>query len=397
MRTIIILVFSLLVFSCQPKETAIDKAIIENLVASGITVIPKDESFKNFKVSMARQKEISNEKWIAIRSIKNNISELNLSKAAVAEKSNVWISEMSNLEMLNLEDCEIGDAYLDKIIGLKKLKKINLNGTKVSADRMAKLMDEMDGVEVLANLDEAEAKLSPPLIEAAQEIFNEELEIKLLVTGSKMKIYYTLDGTEPNESADLYKAPFKIKKSTLVKAAASKTSGQLGSIGVKQFVQTNAKVKKISLVSPPSEKYKAQGAQSLVDFKRGGSNFSTQFWLGYQGEHLTTVIELEEAQKIKGVFIGGLQDQNNWIHYPAGVKIWGSKNKRDYKLIKEDAFGDPPTEGVIEGKFFKTNFDPVEVKFVKVQVLSQLKNPSWHMSAGEPCWVFVDEIVVESE
>lgn len=384
-----------MLFNCKPQEASIDKAIIEDLVANGITVIPKNEENTHFKVSLARQRDIKNETWIAIRVLRNNISELDLNNSSFQEKAGLWVAEMSNLEVLNLNGSDAGDVFLDKISSLKNLKKIDLTGTQASGDRIAILMDEIEGLEVVSTEEDNAAKISAPVISAPQQIFNDEVEVKLSSPSKNVKMYYTLDGSDPDETSKLYEAPFKLSKSTLLKTVASKIKGQLGKVGLMQFIQTEAKPKKISLVSPPSEKYKAQGAQSLFDFKRGGSNFSTNYWLGYQGEHLTTVVELEKEQEIKGVYVSSLQDQNNWIHYPEGLKIWGSKNKRDYKLIGETSFGAPKVEGEMGARFFKLNFDPVKAKFVKIQVLSQLKNPSWHMSAGEPCWVFVDEIVIE--
>ena len=36
-----------------------------------------------------------------------------------------------------------------------------------------------------------------------------------------------------------------------------------------------------------------------------------------------------------------------------------------------------------------------EVIVDKIKVKSNLVNPSWHPAPGAPCWVFIDEIMVE--
>ncbi len=395
MRYLLFFVALFLFQNCSPELEGLDSKTLEYLLSNGITAIPKNDNNTSIKVSMARQKDIKTDKWVLLNGFKDYIVELDLANASFREESAVMVNQMKNLEVLNLKDTGISDPFISKLSSLKKLKNIDLRGTKVSADQIALLMDQVEGLEVISQLEDNVAKLSPPIIEAQQEIFNDKVEVKCLSATKNVKIYYTLDGSEPTEQSSLYSNPITLDKSVLFKAVAVKIEGQLGKVASKQFIQTAVKVKKISVLQAPSEKYKAQGAQSLIDFKKGGSNFSTQYWLGYQGDHLTAVMELEQAQKIKGVYANTLQDQNNWIHHAAGLSVWGATNKRDYKLIKEVSFPKSSVEQEIEAKFFKVNFDPIEVKFVKVQVHSQLKNPSWHMSAGEPCWVFVDEIVIE--
>ena len=46
-------------------------------------------------------------------------------------------------------------------------------------------------------------------------------------------------------------------------------------------------------------------------------------------------------------------------------------------------------------KLFSIDFPKTQARFVKVEVQSVMKNPAWHPNKGEPCWVFVDEILVE--
>jgi hypothetical protein len=45
-------------------------------------------------------------------------------------------------------------------------------------------------------------------------------------------------------------------------------------------------------------------------------------------------------------------------------------------------------------RFFNLEIPPTKAKYVKVQVRSQLKNPSWYPNTGGNSWLFVDEIIL---
>ena len=47
-----------------------------------------------------------------------------------------------------------------------------------------------------------------------------------------------------------------------------------------------------------------------------------------------------------------------------------------------------------ELKYFPIAFDPVEARYVKVEVRSPLRNPDWHPNPGGKSWIFLDEILL---
>jgi len=345
---------------------------------------------------MSRQKNLTEEKLNKLDKIKDYLIELDLSNSNFSDSQSATISNFLKVEKLDLSNTKITDEALSSISKFENLKTLNLANTSVSADRIAKLMDEIPSLSVnLGDPNTNLSKLSAPTINAASEIFSDKLTVKLLSSIKNAKIYYTLDGTEPSEKSSLYSDPLSLTETTEVKAVAVKTKGQLGSIGTKQFIETKVKIKNINLESPPSEKYKASGATSLVDHLRGGSNFSTQFWIGYQGKDLIANLELEKEYEVSQIFVSSLSDSNNWIHYPKGIQVWSGKNSSDMKMLKEVIFEALDGKDPIEAKYFSASFDPVQTKHLKIVVLNQIQNPNWHPSKGEPCWIFVDEIIVD--
>ena len=68
---------------------------------------------------------------------------------------------------------------------------------------------------------------------------------------------------------------------------------------------------------------------------------------------------------------------------------------KNFKKVKETAYPVATATSKTGPKMFTEGFASTQARYVKVEVLSVLKNPKWHPNKGEPCWVFVDELLVE--
>jgi hexosaminidase len=44
---------------------------------------------------------------------------------------------------------------------------------------------------------------------------------------------------------------------------------------------------------------------------------------------------------------------------------------------------------------FKAKFDQVKGQYVKVLGKNRGTCPAWHPGAGDTCWIFADEVIVE--
>jgi hypothetical protein len=150
----------------------------------------------------------------------------------------------------------------------------------------------------------------------------------------------------------------------------------------------------VVLSKVPHEKYQGKGAVTLTDLKRGGEQFVDGNWLGYEGSHFNATFTLKEKKEISLISVGALSNPSNWIFYPRGFKIWISDNGKKFKplhTVKLPA-QEPSTNNSID--FFDIELPKVVTKYVRIQVESILKNPSWHQSPGGKSWLFVDEILI---
>jgi hypothetical protein len=151
----------------------------------------------------------------------------------------------------------------------------------------------------------------------------------------------------------------------------------------------------VKLVSAFDPMYSAGGAGALVDGIRGGDDFRTGAWQGYEGIDFEAVVDLGSARRIGSITAGFLQDQGSWIFMPRSVEFSVSKDGERFEAVSI-ALNDVPAdaEGRILKDFIAGGLD-VEARFVRVLARTPGLCPSWHAGAGGKAWIFIDEIIVE--
>lgn len=76
------------------------------------------------------------------------------------------------------------------------------------------------GTKVSAWFVKVDAPTEPVVLPADDKITTKEVTVSLAAEFSNMKMYYTIDGSEPGEKSVLYSKPFTVKNGTTVKAAS---------------------------------------------------------------------------------------------------------------------------------------------------------------------------------
>lgn len=152
----------------------------------------------------------------------------------------------------------------------------------------------------------------------------------------------------------------------------------------------------ISLLSEYANQYAAGGGNALIDGIRGPDNFRTGFWQGYQGQDVVAVIDLGEERHIKSVQLGALQDIKSWIWFPESVRFSFSEDGENWKnevIVENHAH--IYSYLVMRNNF--TGFRNTTARYVKVEAINRGPCPDWHLGAGGASWIFVDEIVINTQ
>lgn len=236
--------------------------------------------------------------------------------------------------------------------------------------------------------------MAPPAIKFKPDgnSFEDNTTIKILSDDKKASIYYTLDGSIPNQNSQKYNDRISLNKTTTVTAIAISKDG-------KESIPFKASFHKakyeITLNNHYDKKYPGGGKFGLVDGVYGSTYFNDGKWQGYNGNDLDAVIDLGKIKNIKKISATFLSDENSFIFLPSSVEYLVSKNGKNFEqLFKlKNNIPEKDTRAFIHSFDFKTK--DIQARFIHVKAKNIGICPKWHKGAGEKAWLFCDEISIE--
>ncbi len=152
--------------------------------------------------------------------------------------------------------------------------------------------------------------------------------------------------------------------------------------------------KKVQLIQPP-KKYANEDPQTLTDGALGGSNFYAN-WLGFEGNNLEAIIDLDEELEIRNVSCDFLQVVNHVVFFPTEVDFYYSQDGKDFKPLGKIKNKSPLTaqSKINDIQSFTLACPPVNTRYIKIVATNMGEAPIWHHAAGMPSWIFADEVMV---
>jgi uncharacterized membrane protein len=327
-----------------------------------------------------------------------NVATINLSNCNLSSQAITPLKNLPYLRNLNLYGTQVDSTVFQILTELESLKKVYLWQTPLANSGLDKWRASYPELEIVGGVDFAQfgnSQLVPPLITAEQDLFTDSLLVELETKASRATIKYTIDGSVPNEDSPSYTEPFQIFATTEVKAILS-MSGWLDSEPASStFIKSRFEISSMRASVEPHESYTAEGAATLKDLKKGGSSFGDGRWLGYLGDDLSLTADLGQVEEISVVTVGTLADYNAYIHLPRSIQVSVSQDGRRYVPFqdKQIAVADGPTDVMVHNHLLRS--EPTSARYIQIKIKSQNINPEWHPAPGEPCWLFVDEVLVE--
>ena len=209
-------------------------------------------------------------------------------------------------------------------------------------------------------------------------------------------VYYTLDGSEPTTKSSLYSGPVSLNQNGTIKAKAFRTNGK----DSRTFTQTinlgKASLKPIKLLTKPARNYGYTGASLLNDGLSGkGTNYKTGRWIGFSGDNLEAVIDLQKPTEISRASIKNCVVTGDWILEAQAFTVEVSSDGENFTYAA--GLETNPSDKTEHWKGIVTHtvtFRPVTARYVKVTVKPFTAFPAWHGGDGKP-YIFVDEISVD--
>ena len=149
--------------------------------------------------------------------------------------------------------------------------------------------------------------------------------------------------------------------------------------------------KPIKAISELNSKY--HNIDVLLDGKFGIGDFGSGQWIGQNGQSLEFVVDLEKSTEIKEVKVNYLYSDGSWILRPDTLEVSFSNDGNQFKDLVEKSL-DVPLE---RGKDFTNSVSisaQIQARYVKIKVASIEKCPETFPCAGNPPWIFIDEILI---
>jgi hypothetical protein len=152
--------------------------------------------------------------------------------------------------------------------------------------------------------------------------------------------------------------------------------------------------KKVQLTYPP-KKYAGEDPRTLTDGSFGGSSFYAN-WLGFDGNDMEAIIDLENPAEIKEISTCFLQLVNHIVFFPLSVEYSCSPDGKNFTPLKRIDNKEPLTRTNHRNdiQFYAWKGKPVNARYIKVTARNMKVAPVWHFGAGLSSWIFADEIEV---
>lgn len=225
---------------------------------------------------------------------------------------------------------------------------------------------------------------------------NDGIIVKLVTDYPDAKIYYYTTSSKGDTKQKKYTGPLKITHTQTIYAHVHIDGKEPMKVSKKEINVNDATGKVPSMNTLYDHQYSANGAISLTDGTRGDRNNVKKDWLGFLGGDADFVLDLGEVKQIDNVSYGFLNNPGNWIFLPTSVEV----------TLSEDGVTYFPSAGMKPNMLTPT--DPANVTYSIVRMGQKAryirmiaKNigvcPKGHWGEGQPAWLFMDEVMVNSE
>lgn len=242
---------------------------------------------------------------------------------------------------------------------------------------------EAMGIKPANHLYEIKAKL------ATQE---GQVIVNLSTLAQDAQLHYTMDGSTPGPESPIYNKALTVGATATLKAQ-NYLEGQAVGRGWQQEVRFHlATGGTITLANPPHAKYSSGGPQALINGINGSDErYGDEEWLGFSGDDFLATVDLGAEKEVSEVAFRFFKGEGQWIYLPAEVVVATSEDGISFKEVGRLGQITGATKVVNP----KVTFPATTARFLKIEVKNFGTIPQGQQGAGNPSWLFIDEIRVQ--
>lgn len=233
-----------------------------------------------------------------------------------------------------------------------------------------------------------------PLIVSESHAFSDSLVVHITPLGNRDVIYVQY----PTDSLQRYCGAIVLKTSATITARAyDSVTGNYSQAARAAFLKRNSQHKVVYHTLYDAQ-YTGGGHAALLDGIYGSRQFRDGSWQGWWGKNLQITLDLGADTRISTVALSVLCDAGSWIMYPAVVEIElqrsaGRHAGKPYKVFIDD---NECNDAVVQHRLITWKCPrPVKARYIHIKAVPRPALPSWHPAAGQPAWIFCDEILID--
>ncbi len=234
------------------------------------------------------------------------------------------------------------------------------------------------------------------VVDFKPELVGTKLNIALSTEMPEGDIFYTTDGTVPTGASLKYQTPIAVPATQVIKAIKIKDGVAMNNrpseLSVNVHKALGAEVK---LSYPASQSYPANGKWTLTDGLTGKKESLSQHWLGFSGKDLVATVELNQATTASALTANFLQSYGQWIFLPQSVTLEVSADGVNFTEVQKYTTTILPTDRTNTKQEVRLDFPTQNVRAFRVSAKNLGICPAGHPAAGQSCWLFVDELILE--
>lgn len=151
--------------------------------------------------------------------------------------------------------------------------------------------------------------------------------------------------------------------------------------------------KPIKLLTPNHDDFSGKGAKTLVDGALGSEDFQFN-WLGWNGDNMEVLIDMEELVKINSVKLSFLENQRFYMFLPKSIRVEVSSDGKKYRQISSLDLSEPVQGAQNSIQTYELKFRMTKTRYVKVIAINLPLLPEWRFRADRKPWIMTDEIIV---
>jgi hypothetical protein len=327
-----------------------------------------------------------------------NLEKLNLSNTGIDDEG---VSKLKNLEKLielKIYNSNITDKTLDQIVEYPQLSGLYVYNSRVTEEGINRLAQAKPGLYIIKNAEETEdfkSVLPPPTADPRIYFFTGAARVKLNHPLEDIDIFYTTNGSKPDETSVKAVDSLEIKESLKLKFYASRSGWEPSQIDSMNIYKTIGQPDSYILKNQPNPRFTGRGKSLLFDNEKGPGDFGDSTWMAFREESFILDGAWEEPVTIEKVVLSSMVNTDPYLFPPESIKIRGGMDRSDMRLL---ARLDP--EKLEERmdrhfRFFECIFDPATIRYLEIEVQPLERIPMWHRGKGEKGWFFIDEVVIQ--